>query len=195
MAESDSSPRTAASESDGKSENPSRDQLFASFYSELHRVAVRELRRNLSARLSPTTLLHETFLSFSLQESWGVSDRSRFLAYATRAMRGLIIDGLRRGSTQKRGGEFHFVSLCEELMLDTRDEREADRLREALEALEAIDARLAECVDLKFFGGFSTTDIAQLWTVSERTVQRDWDKARLILRGLLRGVQVEAQGG
>jgi RNA polymerase sigma factor (TIGR02999 family) len=145
------------------------NRLFAVLYDELHRVASLELRRNAAASLTPTTLLHETFLSFSLRESWELSDRPRFMAYAVRAMRGLIIDCLRRGNSQMR-------------------DIEIEKLRAALDALTGIDARLAECVDLKFFCGFSFAEIAQLWNVPERTVHRDWDKARLLLYRLVGGV-------
>jgi RNA polymerase sigma factor (TIGR02999 family) len=161
------------------------DQYFSVLYEELHRVAARELRRNSAAMLSPTTLLHETFLNVSLRDSAELADRPRFMAYASRAMRGLIIDHLRRGNSQKRGSEFEIVSLSEELQIDATSEQEMDRLRDALDALSTFDPRLGQCVDLKFFCGFSFRDIAQLWEVSERTVLRDWDKARVLLNRLL----------
>jgi len=154
------------------------DRLFAVLYEDLHRVAERELRRNSGATLSPTTLLHETFLNGTGREFAALADRRRFMAYASRAMRGLIIDSFRRNNALKHGGEFDFISLPEEL-------------HEALEALARMDTRLAECVDLKFFCGFSFVDIAHLWDVSERTVQRDWEKARLLLNRLLGGCQVD----
>ena len=170
------------------------DRYFSVLYQELHRVAVRELRRNSAAVLSPTTLLHETFLNVSLRDSAELVDRPRFMAYASRAMRGLIIDHLRRGNAQKRGGKFEIVSLSEELQIDATNDTEMDRLRDSLDALTSLDPRLAQCVDLKFFCGFSFGDIAQLWNVSERTVLRDWDKARLLLNRLLGGAGAGLQG-
>jgi RNA polymerase sigma factor (TIGR02999 family) len=161
------------------------DRPFALLYDELYQVASRELRRNASAPLRPTTLLHETFLSFSSGEPWELTEKRRFMAYAARAMHGLIIDYLRRGNAQKRGGGLEIVALPEELPADRQSDIEIERLREALDTLRSIDARLAECVDLKFFCGFSPAEIAQLWNVSERTVHRDWDKARLILSRLV----------
>ena len=161
------------------------DHYFSVLYDELHRVATRELRRNAQMGLSPTTLLHETFLNVSLRESTELTDRPRFMAYASRAMRGLIIDYLRRVNAQKRGGAVEIVSLSEEVHLDAQSDVEIERLREALDSLAAIDARLAQCVDLKFFCGFSFRDIAELWNVSERTVLRDWDKARVLLYRLI----------
>jgi RNA polymerase sigma factor (TIGR02999 family) len=162
-----------------------RDGLFAALYDELHRMAQRELRRNAAATLSPTTLLHETFLNVAQRESAAFTDRARFMAYAARAMRGLVIDYLRNRNAQKRGGQFEITSLPTEVPLGFQDESEVEHLSEALDQLAKIDARLAECVDLKFFCGFSFNDIAQMRDVSERTVQRDWDKARLLLNRLI----------
>jgi len=163
------------------------DRMFAVLYDDLYRVAERELRRNSWATLSPTTLLHETFLNSSVREFADLRDRGRFMGYASRAMRGLIIDYLRRSTALKRGGDFEFISLSEDLHDTVSSDIGIDGLREALDALARIDARLAECVDLKFFCGFSYADIARLWGVSERTVQRDWEKARLLLDRLIAG--------
>jgi len=165
------------------------DPYFALLYEELHRLASRELRRNGGLSLSPTTLIHETFLNVSLRESAQLADRPRFMAYASRAMRGLVIDYLRRGNAQKRGRGFEIVSLSDEMELFAQCDRELERLREALEVLAHQQPRLAECVDLKFFCGFSFRDIAELWNVSERTVLRDWDKARLLLNRLMGGLE------
>src|SRR5262249_36427370 len=162
------------------------DQLFVSLYDALRQMARRELRRGAGVSLTPTTLLHETYLNLSQRESLAFSDRGQFMAYAARAMRGLIVDYLRNRHARKRGGEFNITSLPTELP-NAPEEHEGGTLRivelsDALESLEKIDARLAQCVDLKFFCGFSFIEIAQLREVSERTVQRDWDKARLLLK-------------
>lgn len=170
-----------------------REKLFVALYDELHRLASRELRRNVAVTISPTTLLHETFLNVSGRESAEFIDRQKFMAYAARAMRGLMIDYMRRDNAQKRGAAFETTSLEDGLSIAAEEEGAIDveQLREALEALGGIDARLAECVDLKFFCGFSFGDIAKLWEVSERTVQRDWDKARLLLSRLIRSISAE----
>jgi RNA polymerase sigma factor (TIGR02999 family) len=167
------------------------DRYFSLLYDELHRVAVRELRRHAGVALSPTTLLHETFLNVSVRESAELADRPRFMAYASRAMRGLIIDYLRRGNAQKRGSEFEIVSFSEEPQQDAQGDIELERLRDALDALAVMDPRLAQCVDLKFFCGFSFCEIAELWDLSERTVLRDWDKARVLLNRLMGAVALE----
>jgi RNA polymerase sigma factor (TIGR02999 family) len=165
----------------GTGDARAREHLFAALYDELRKIASRELRRNAAVTLSPTTLLHETFLNISPRESMAFTGRASFMAYAARAMRGLIIDHLRRRQAQKRGGEFEITSLPTEIPQGAHADLEVEQLHDALEALAKVDSRLAQCVDLKFFCGFSFGDIAQMWSVSERTVQRDWDKARLLL--------------
>jgi RNA polymerase sigma factor (TIGR02999 family) len=164
-----------------------RQQLFATLYDELHRLAQRELRRNAQATLSPTTLLHETYLNMCGRESAPAADRGRFMAYAARAMRGLLLNYLRDRQAQKRGGQFEITSLPTELPLVDTEEVDGAKLSEALDALALVDPRLAECVDLKFFCGFTFADIAQMRSVSERTVQRDWEKARILLHQHLDG--------
>lgn len=166
-----------------------RDEHFVVLYDALRQMAQRELRRGAGVSLSPTTLLHETYLNISQRESVAFSDRGQFMSYAARAMRGLIVDYLRSRHAQKRGGEFKITSLPTELPHASEEmagqSLRVDQLNDALESLEKIDARLALCVDLKFFCGFSFNEIARLREVSERTVQRDWDKARLLLRRII----------
>jgi len=161
------------------------NHLFALLYDELHRAASRELRRNSGALLSPTTLLHETFLNISLRAPTEVANKPRFMAYAVRAMRGLIIDCVRRHNAKKRGSEYGMTELPVDIPFGLDTGVEIEKLRDALDSLANIDARLAECVDLKFFCGVSFVEIAGLWNVSERTVQRDWDKARVLLQRLI----------
>ncbi len=111
--------------------------------------------------------------------------RSRFMVYASRAMRGSVIDYVRRRRARKRGGEFEIVSLHSNLPEAETDDGLVAQLSGALDALEKVDQRLAECVDLEFFCGFSFTEIARMFEVSERTVQRDWHKARVLLNRLM----------
>lgn len=164
----------------------SRKELFAVLYDELHRLAQRELRRGAFLTMSPTTLLHETYLNIAGRESAAFPDRAHFLAYASRAMRGLIIDYVRGRCAQKRGGGFEITSLPTEAAAHAGDDAELEGIGEALEALGAIEPRLAQVVDLRFFCGFSFTEIAGVMGISERTAQRDWDKARILLRHHLR---------
>ena len=166
---------------------PSSRKLFAEVYTDLRQMAARELRRCRGV-VSPTTLVHETFLNLSHRQ---FADAPHFLAYAARAMRGLIISQLRSRSRQKRGGEVEILSLPAELPHAEDSDPALDALSHALEELAKFDARLAECVDLKFICGFSLPEIARMWNVSERTAQRDWDKARLLLHRLMQQAQSE----
>lgn len=163
-------------------------ELFAALYQELHRLAERQLRRSgPELTLGTTTLLHEAYLDLADHSAIRFPDRSRFLAYASRVMRSLIIDYSRRQRAKKRGGEFHLtLSGPEDLPADRPpDTEDLERLSEALETLGEVDRALAQLVDLHFFCGFSLIEIAGLRGVSDRTVQRDWRKAKLVLHGLL----------
>ena len=159
-----------------------KDALFATLYGELHRLAQSHLHRSAGPlTLGATTLLHETYLNIASRDELAFPDRARFLAYASRAMRGLVIDYLRTRNASKRGGELTFTSLDEAQEQPAEEHADLLALSAALDRLATLDAPLAELVDLKFFSGFSFADIAGLRGVSERTVQRDWAKARLIL--------------
>lgn len=162
-----------------------RRELFATLYAELRRIAARELRRKATSALSPTTLLHETFLRVSPAAASAWQDEAHFMAYATRTMRGLIVDFMRNRGAHKRGGHNEIVSLTADGPCLVTQDLEIDRLCEALDALASTKPRLAQCVELKFFCGFSFGEIAHMWQVSERTVQREWDKARLLLQQLI----------
>jgi RNA polymerase sigma factor (TIGR02999 family) len=163
------------------------DTLFVTLYEELHRLARRQLASS-SAELTlgTTTLLHEAYLGMASRESSAYLDRGRFMAYAARVMRGLIIDYVRSRNAQKRGGQFDIDSLASEVVDPAAaDATELSRIGEALEALGAAEPELAQVVDLKFFCGFSFAEIASMRGVSERTIQRHWEKARIYLYGLI----------
>ena len=165
-------------------------ELFAALYRELHVIAERELRRGGSElTLGTTTLLHETYLNIANREGVRFPDRARFLAYASRAMRGLMIDYVRRRQAKKRGGEFHITTVADDKALesDVAAAEPLERLGAALDTLGEVDPSLAQLVDLHFFCGFSLGEIAGIRSVSERTVQRDWRKARLLLHRTLQG--------
>lgn len=163
------------------------DALFAALYSELHRLAKSQLARNgQGASLSPTTLLHEVYLDIAGREAASFPDEGRFMGYAAKVMRGLIIDFVRSRQARKRGGGFEITSLGDEAAGVVADEGELVRTSAALDSLASVDAELAEVVDLKFFCGFSFAEIAAMRGVSERTVQRHWEKARLYLHREMR---------
>ncbi len=164
-----------------------KDALFATLYSELHRLAKSQIARNgQGASISPTTLLHEAYLDMAGREAASFPDEGRFMGYAAKVMRGLIIDFVRSRQARKRGGGFEITSLGDEVAAGVADEGELVRTSAALDGLASVDASLAEVVDLKFFCGFSFAEIAALRGVSERTVQRRWEKARIYLHREMR---------
>jgi RNA polymerase sigma factor (TIGR02999 family) len=168
-------------------------QLFVSLYDELRRLAQRKLRQGGAAHaMGATTLLHEVYLTVHARDGVVFPDHARFLAYASRAMRGLIIDHARSRQTLKRGAGFEITSLPTEIPEAAAQSTELQRLSDAVERLAAIDARLAEVVDLKYFGGFSFAEIAAMWDMSERTVQRDWEKARIFLHTCLSCAELQS---
>jgi RNA polymerase sigma factor (TIGR02999 family) len=162
------------------------DALFTTLYAELHRLARRELhRRGPVGGLGATTLLHEAYLSMSGTAGTVFVDRPRFMAYAARVMRGLIIDDVRRRGSEKRGGLFRITSLDGDLGANVTSPSALIRIGDALDELAKIEPDLSEIVDLKFFCGFSFAEIGAMRGQSERTIQRKWEKARLYLHQAL----------
>jgi len=163
------------------------EALFGALYSELHRMAKRELaRRGGPVSLSATTLLHEAYLAMAARGDPSFPDRGRFMGYAARVMRRLIIDHARERQAQKRGGLFEITSLDTNTQENSVDYSELTEIGEALDELGNDEPSLAEIVDLKFFCGFSFGEIAAMRDVSERTVQRNWETARLYLHRKIR---------
>src|SRR5258708_23418455 len=143
---------------------------FADLYNELRQLAERQLRHNGGAPVSPTTLLHEAYLGMSGKTAV-FPDRERFIGYAARVMRGLIIDLVRERRALKRGAAFHITELPAEIMGPKIDEGALARLSEALDELAIHEPRLAEIVDLKYFCGYTFEDIAAQCDMSKRTIQ------------------------
>jgi RNA polymerase sigma factor (TIGR02999 family) len=163
------------------------EALFGELYSELHSLARRELaRRGCGVSLSVTTLLHEAYLDMAGRAGATFPDQARFMGYAARVMRGLIIDHARNRQAQKRGGLFEITSLQNDTSECAADARELTQISEALDKLAKVEPELAEVVDLKFFCGFSFAEIGVMRKLSERTVQRKWEKARIYLYRELR---------
>ena len=177
-----------------RSDPAAADALFGMLYAELHRLAEGSLRRaGASVTLGATTLLHEAYLNMAGRKGVAYPDQARFLGYASRAMRGLIIDYTRRRRAKKRGRELEITLDGEEVQPAeaARDARELEQLGDALEELATLEPALAELVDLHFFCGFSFAEISVLRGISERTVQRDWRKARILLHRTL----LDGEGG
>lgn len=160
--------------------------LFAALYEELHRLARRQLNRHgYPLTMNTTTLLHEAYLEMAPKDGAAFPDEARFLGYAARVMRGLIIDYARNRQAQKRGGGFEITSFESEAA-ESADAPQLAELSAALDELAKVEPKLAQVVDLKFFCGFSFGEIAAMRGLSERTVQREWEKARVYLHRALR---------
>jgi RNA polymerase sigma factor (TIGR02999 family) len=163
------------------------NELFSKLYGELHRLAEYNLRKSGGAlTLGATTLVHEAYLNVSRHEG-GFADRAHFLAYASRAMRTVVIDYARRRQATKRGRQLE-ITLSGEEPPTAAAERTAGELQElsdALDSLSGLEPALAQLVDLHFFCGFTFSEIADARGVSTRTVHRDWRKARLLLQHVL----------
>jgi len=163
-------------------DQPAADALFSALYAELRELARRQLAGSRGLTLGPTTLLHEAYINIARREGASFPDRARFLGYAAKVMRRLVIDHVRSRSAEKRGGGFQIVTLDEREGGARAEDAEILRVGEALEELSAVEPPLADVVDLKFFCGFSFAEIAKMRRISERTVRRQWEKARMFLR-------------
>jgi RNA polymerase sigma factor (TIGR02999 family) len=165
-----------------------RDALFAAAYGELHRLAHARLRgggRN--TVLDTTCLVHESYLRFLRAGELRAEDRRAFFAYASQVMRSVIVNSVRERVAQKRGGDQPALTLATNLVANVADgEQMVLAVHEALEALEQAEPRLAQVAQMRYFGGYSEQEIAETLEITERTVQRDWEKARLILAAALR---------
>jgi len=172
----------AAEQGDGQA----AEALFVALYAELHRLAKRQLARHGSeVSISATTLLHEAYLDMAARDGPSFPDQPRFMGYAARVMRGLIIDHARERHAQKRGGLFEITTLDTDAE-NAVDHQELVRISETLDELGKVEPALAAIVDLKFFCGFSFAEIGAMQDVSERTVQRNWEKARIYLHQKIR---------
>lgn len=164
-----------------------RDRLFASAYKELRKLARSRLRgggRN--TVLDTTALVHESYLRFLSCGHLCSDDRRAFFAYASRVMRSVIIDAVRERGALRRGGDLAVLTLNTR-RLDELPAGEDDLIGvdEALDALAQAEPRLAKVVEMRYFGGYTEVEIGDALGLTERTVRRDWDKARRLLRALM----------
>lgn len=163
------------------------EALFSQLYAELRKMAKRELaRRGNNIGLGASTLLHQAYLDMAERSGPSFVDQARFMAYACRVMRGLIIDHARSRQAQKRGGQFEMTSLETSVADNAVNHSELSHISEALDELAKFDPSLSELVDLKFFCGFSFAEIASMRGIAERTAQRDWERARIYLHRSIR---------
>jgi len=158
----------------------SPSEWFQLLYHELRRRARGELFRHHALTLGATTLLHEAWLRLD-DKPLAFGTQAELVAYAGRVMRGIVIDHIRSRSAEKHGGAYQLVPYETSQDLWAMKDDEVLHLDDALKDLAGADTRLAELVELRFFAGLTFAEIAALRDVSERTVQRDWEKARALL--------------
>jgi len=157
--------------------------LFAALYPELRRIARKRLSRDDRGTLLDTTsLVNECYLKLTAAARLQPVDRNHFLAYAASAMRSIVVDFARARLTERRGGGLTMVTLDSAL----RDglpcgEDQVLAVHDALDDLAVLDRRLAQVVEMRYFGGLGDAEIAEALDVGIRTVRRDWEKARLLL--------------
>jgi RNA polymerase sigma factor (TIGR02999 family) len=162
------------------------DQVVTLTYQELRAIAHRRLAAaGGGATLSTTGLVHEAYLKLADQSRAEWRDQSHFFALASLVMRHILVDRARERSAQRRGGGGRQITLDDEV-IGLEDQSEALlQLNEALETLATVDPRLVQVVECRFFGGLTESEIAEALGVTIRTVQRDWVKARVLLRHAL----------
>lgn len=165
------------------------DRVFAQLYPDLRRIAHARLRiQGGVAQLETTALVHESFLRLVDAAELVLADRKHFFTYAAKTMRNVIIDLAREQLAQRRGGGRVLVRLDTALAGSLPMSDGATSLvavNDALQALEALDPQLAQVVEMRYFAGYSETEIAELTGRSERTVRRHWEKARAFLLAAL----------
>ena len=162
------------------------DRLFPLVYDELHDLARRQVRRTGPGQtLDTTALLHEAYLKLAERPQPGWNDRNHFVAVASTVMRHLLVDHARERAAQKRGGDLQRSPLEGLSVSVPAPVEDLLALDEALDRLGAVDPRLVKLVEMRFFGGLSEGEIGELMEVSERTVRRDWRKAKALLFDML----------
>lgn len=162
------------------------DQVVALTYQELRAIAHRRLAtRGRGGTLSTTALVHEAYLRLVDQSRAGWQDRAHFLALASLAMRHVLVDRARERSTLKRGGARRQITLDDEALAVEDQPEVLLQLNDAMDRLATVEPRLARVVDCRFFGGLTEQETAEGLGLTTRTVQRDWVKARVLLRRIL----------
>ena len=178
---------TALLASAGAGDENAAATAFSLLYHELKRLAQAKLKRHQTITLLDTTsLVHESFLRLVGNRALAIQDRRHFFAYAARVMRSVIVDFARARLADRRGGDAQVVTLDtgvgDQLAAPDHD---VLRVNEALEVLAAADPRLAQVVEMRYFGGLTEVETAELLGLTERTIRRDWNKAKLLLAAAL----------
>lgn len=171
-----------------------RERFFSSIYPRLRALAHTRLRTGRDTLLGTTALVHECYIRIAESGHIAVEDWPDFLNYASRTMRNIIVDAIRRRTAERRGGGASNIQILDDMAVSPGSgEEEILYVHRALEQLEAVDPRLARVVEMRYFGGMTEPEISQGLGVTERTVRRDWQKARLLLADLLTGMNGDSR--
>ena len=172
----------------GEGDSQARDQLFSLLYRDLRRLAHARMRRSETITLLDTTaLVHEAYLRLLSVNELTFADRGRFFAFAASLMRAIIVDAVRARAADRRGGNATHVPLDSQVVdLAWQEEGQVVAVHEALEELAKLDERLAKVVEMRYFAGLTESEIADVLGITERTVRRDWEKARTLLFAALK---------
>ena len=161
-------------------------KLFEASYDELKRLAHSRLwAANLKQDFATESLLHESYLRLVNQKSLAIPDRQHYFAYASKVMRSIILDTVREANAERRGGGEAALTLNTEIAGLTPQSNDVEAIDDALKDLLKVSPDLAALVEMKFFGGMTEPEISEILGVSERTVRREWEKARAALLVLL----------
>jgi RNA polymerase sigma factor (TIGR02999 family) len=171
----------------GEGDAQARDAVFSMLYGDLRKLAHARIGQNSRHTLLNTTaVVHEAYLRLNQAGALNAEDKNHYLAYASHAMRSVIVDFVRARAAERRGGDVQHVTLTPQISdVSASDETQILKVHEALEELAAVDPRAVQVVEMKYFAGLSESEVAAALGVSERTVCRDWQKARYLLAAAL----------
>jgi RNA polymerase sigma factor (TIGR02999 family) len=164
------------------------DLIVGALYPDLHRMAQAQLAKNNTITLLDTTsMVHEAYERLRSAARIEADCRGQFMAYASQVMRSIVVDFVRKRRAERRGGGATHVTLSTDLLdAGGSSDDDVERVNDALGELASVDQRLKQVVEMRYFGGFAEQEIGEALGVSERTVRRDWERAKLLLQVAIR---------
>ena len=164
------------------------DEAFSVWYPELKKIAHARLSRSgLNGSMQTTALVHDSYMKLANGPDLKFPNRLQFLAYASRTVRSIIIDTVREERALRRGGDLDLVTLDTAVQEGVGTAIDLEEVNAAMDSLAKLDPALARLVEMRFFGGMNAAEIAEALDISERTVQREWSKARALLMTMIEG--------
>ena len=165
-----------------KEHSAALDEAFNAWYPDLKKIAHARLSRSgLSGSMQTTALVHDSYMKLATGPDRHFSTRVQFLAYASRTLRSIVIDTIREERALRRGGDLNLVTLDTAVQEGVGAAVDIEAVNGAMDDLAKLDPSLARLVEMRFFGGMTAAEIAEALGISERTVQREWNKARVLL--------------